>query len=80
MTTSFHEGTSAEAHPHADTPVTVAAQTLHDYARRRTASYPGRAMNRVLTWPARLLPRTTSARVAGSYNRRQRMHEVVDLG
>ncbi|MDX3111749.1 SDR family NAD(P)-dependent oxidoreductase, partial [Nonomuraea angiospora] len=63
----------------ADAPATVAARTLNDYARRRAVSYPGRAVNRALTWPARLLPRTVVARIAGGFNRRLRMHEVVDL-
>jgi uncharacterized protein len=36
-------------------------------------------MDRVLTWPARLLPRTLDARLAGAFNRSQRLHEVVDV-
>ncbi|MGW4958953.1 SDR family NAD(P)-dependent oxidoreductase [Nonomuraea sp. NPDC004186] len=80
IATGFFDGTSATIDSRvADTPATVAARTLDDYARRRAVSYPGRAMNRALTWPARLLPRTVVARIAGGFNRRLRMHEVVDL-
>ncbi|NUW33001.1 SDR family oxidoreductase [Nonomuraea sp. SMC257] len=80
VATGFFDGTSATIDSRAaDTPAIVAARTLDDYARRRAASYPGRAMNRALTWPPRLLPRTVVARVTGNLNRRRRMHEVVDL-
>lgn len=79
MATGFHDGTSATSDPRADTAVVVAAQTLDDYARRRAVSYPGRTRNRMMTWPARLLPRTTAARVAGDFNRRQGMRDVVDM-
>ncbi|PSK89650.1 hypothetical protein CLV63_12544 [Murinocardiopsis flavida] len=79
IATGFFDGTSATINAYADTPAAVAARTLDDYARRRPVSYPGRALNRPLTWPARLLPRTTAARVAGGFNRRLRLHEVVDI-
>ena len=79
MATSFFDGTSAEPDPRADAPAEVAAQVLDDFARGRAASYPGRAANRVLTWPARLLTRRATARAAGAVNRRQRLHEVTDL-
>ncbi|MFC4015734.1 SDR family NAD(P)-dependent oxidoreductase [Nonomuraea purpurea] len=80
IATGFFDGTSATINTRvADAPATVAARTLDDYARRRAVSYPGRAVNRALTWPARLLPRTVVARIAGEFNRRLRMHEVVDL-
>jgi uncharacterized protein len=79
IATGFFDGTSATIDPAADSPETVASQTLDDYARRRLASYPGRGMNRIFTWPARLLPRTTVTRVAGAFNRRLRLHEVVDI-
>ncbi|MEV1247329.1 SDR family NAD(P)-dependent oxidoreductase [Nonomuraea sp. NPDC049750] len=79
IATGFFDGTSAAIDPRADTPATVAARTLDDYARRRPVSYPGRAVNRALTWPARLLPRTVVARITGEFHRRQRLHEVVDL-
>ncbi|MBM2620182.1 SDR family oxidoreductase [Actinoplanes sp. LDG1-06] len=79
IATGFFDGTTATIDPGADTPETVAAQTLDDYARRRPVSYPGRGVNRVMTWPARLLPRTVVARVAAAFNRRQRLHETVDV-
>ena len=80
ISTGFFDGTTATINPAvADTPATIAARTLDDYARRRVASYPGRGFNRVLTWPARLLPRAVVARVAGAFNRRLNLHEVVDV-
>lgn len=79
VATGFFDGTSATIDPRADTPATVAASTLDDYARRRAVSYPGRAVNRAMTWPARLLPRTVVARITGEFNRRQHLHETVDL-
>ncbi|SEG97688.1 hypothetical protein SAMN05444920_11115 [Nonomuraea solani] len=80
IATGFFDGTTATINPRAaDTPANVAARTLNDYARRRAVSYPGRAVNRALTWPARLLPRTAVARITGGFNRSQRLHEVVDL-
>lgn len=78
IATGFFDGTSATIDPAADTPETVAAQTLDDYARRRAVSYPGRGLNRAMTWPARLLPRTVVTRVTGAFNRRQRLHQTVD--
>jgi short-subunit dehydrogenase len=81
IATGFFDGTSATIDAKAaDTPATVAADTLDDYARRRSVSYPGRAVNRAMTWPARLLPRHFTARLAGGFNRRLRLHETVDVG
>lgn len=80
IATGFFDGTTAMIDPRAaDTPERVAAHTLDDYARRRAVSYPGRAVNRSMTWPARLLPRTAVVRIAGALNRRLRLDEVVDL-
>ncbi|ONI74027.1 dehydrogenase [Kribbella sp. ALI-6-A] len=79
VATGFFDGTTATMDPNADTPDTVAADTLDDYARRRAASYPGRTVNRVLTWPARLLPRAALVRIAAAFNRRLRLHEATDL-
>ena len=79
IATGFFDGTSATMDARADAPAVVAARTLDDFTRRRAASYPGRAVTRAMTWPARVLPRTMVARVAGGFNRRQRLHEVVDL-
>ncbi|MET0422512.1 MAG: SDR family oxidoreductase [Actinoplanes sp.] len=77
--TGFFDGTSVTMDPGADAPETVAARTLDDYRRRRGASYPGRTVNRVMTWAARLLPRTTVAQIAGSVSRRQRWDRTVDV-
>lgn len=78
MDTGFFDGTSASVDPRADTPEAIASGTLDDYARGRSVSYPGRTINRVRTWVARLLPRPLVARIAGDFNRRQGMHTVVD--
>ncbi|GAA5133850.1 SDR family NAD(P)-dependent oxidoreductase [Pseudonocardia adelaidensis] len=80
VATGFFDGTSATIDPAADAPEVVASRTLDDYARRRAASYPGRFTTRAMTWPARLLPRTAVTRLSGAFNRRQGLHEVVDLG
>lgn len=80
IATGFFDGTTATIDPRAtDTPEYVAARTLDDYTRRRSVSYPGRALTRALTWVARPLPRTAVVRVAGMLNRRLRLHEVVDV-
>jgi short-subunit dehydrogenase len=80
IATGFFDGTTATIDPRAaDTPETVAARTLDDYARRRAVSYPGRAVNRAMTWPARLLPRTVVVRITGALNRRLHLDEVVDV-
>ena len=79
IATGFFDGTTATIGHGADTPETVAAATLDDFARRRSVSYPGRAVNRIMTWPARLLPRGATARVTRAFNRRLHLHEVVDL-
>ncbi|KOV82582.1 dehydrogenase [Nocardia sp. NRRL S-836] len=80
IATGFFDGTSATIDPaFADLPDVVARRLLDDYARRRAVSYPGRAVNRGMTWAARLLPRTAVTRVTGALNRRLRLHQVVDL-
>ncbi|MEU3309291.1 SDR family oxidoreductase [Nocardiopsis sp. NPDC006832] len=79
IATGFFDGTSMTIPPTADAPVSVAAGILDDYARRRAVSYPGRSVFRAMTWASRLLPRTVAVRVAGAFNRRLHLHEVVDL-
>ena len=80
IATGFFDGTSVTIDPRAaDTPATIAARTLDDYARRRAVSYPGRGVNRAMTWVPRLLPRSAVTRLTGAFNRWLRMHEVVDL-
>ncbi|AOS64541.1 SDR family NAD(P)-dependent oxidoreductase [Actinoalloteichus hymeniacidonis] len=80
IATGFFDGTSAEIRSGADKPATIAARTLDDYTRRRAASYPGALLNRITTWPARLLPRTAVARITGKLNRTLRLDKVVDVG
>ena len=78
--TGFFDGTTAKINPaFADTPASVAARTLNDFARGRTVSYPGRGATRAMTWTARVLPRTVVARLAGALNRRLHLHEVTDV-
>ncbi|HWU57596.1 MAG TPA: SDR family oxidoreductase [Microbacteriaceae bacterium] len=77
--TGFFDGTSAVMEPKAaDSPESVATRTLDDFARGKTASYPGRWSTRVTTWAARVLPRTTIARLTGRLNRVNGFHDVVD--
>jgi short-subunit dehydrogenase len=77
--TGFFDGISATMQSGADTPERIAARTLDDYAKRRAASYPGRARYRVITWVGRVLPRVAVARLTGTVNRRLRYDEVVDV-
>ncbi|HEV6953966.1 MAG TPA: SDR family NAD(P)-dependent oxidoreductase [Promicromonospora sp.] len=68
--TDFFAGTTHTMNPRRiDAPADVARRTLDDYARRRSASYPGRPLNRIGSWLPRFLPRTTTARVAAWVNR-----------
>ncbi|GLY97255.1 SDR family NAD(P)-dependent oxidoreductase [Actinoplanes sp. NBRC 103695] len=78
MQTSFGEGSTAPIAAWAEKPELIAAQTLDDYARGRAASYPGRAVNRALTWPSRLVPRTTSARLSASFARKRGLNQVTE--
>jgi uncharacterized protein len=79
--TGFFDGTTASMDPgRTDSPATVAAGTLDDFARGRSLSYPGRASNRAGTWVARLLPRATVARITGHLNRGAGFDDVRDLG
>ncbi|MBP2335679.1 short-subunit dehydrogenase [Saccharothrix coeruleofusca] len=77
--TNFFDGTSAEiAAGLADSAEDVAEDVLDDYARGRTASYPGRAVNRVGTFVARALPRRTVTRLTGALNRKLGFHLAQD--
>ncbi|MFI5937399.1 SDR family NAD(P)-dependent oxidoreductase [Actinoplanes sp. NPDC051494] len=78
--TGFFDGTTATMDPRfTDTPRSVAARTLDDFARGRAASYPGRPLNRVTTWIGRLVPRTWAARAGAAVNRRVGLHDVHDV-
>jgi len=79
MDTTFGEGATAPVAPKADQPSEVATRALDDFARGRAASYPGSVMNRVLTWPSRVLPRVMVARVATAYARKRGLDKVVEL-
>ena len=80
IATGFFDGTTATIDARvADSPESVAARTLDDYTRRRAASYPGRAVTRAITWPARFLSRTAVTRLTGALNRRLGFPEVVDV-
>ncbi|MGV9797244.1 SDR family NAD(P)-dependent oxidoreductase [Mycobacterium sp. NPDC003449] len=76
--TGFFDRTTATIQSGADTPERIATRTLDDYAKRRSASYPGHPRIRVVSWLPRVLPRATTARLAGAVNRKQRYDEVVD--
>ncbi|MFF5563700.1 SDR family NAD(P)-dependent oxidoreductase [Streptomyces sp. NPDC012623] len=78
--TGFFDTTTAVMDPRVtDSPESVAARTLDDFARGRAASYPGRALHRWSTWLPRLLPRTTVTRVVAAINRRAGFHDVRDV-
>jgi uncharacterized protein len=78
--TSFFDDTTASLHQALlDTPARIAADTLDDYARRRTASYPGRFTNRTSTTVSRFLPRTTVTKLTAALNRKLGLHESHDL-
>ncbi|MBE1878347.1 SDR family NAD(P)-dependent oxidoreductase [Myceligenerans pegani] len=74
-TTFFDGATRADGTPYTmdpritDSADTVARRTLDDFARGRSASYPGRRLNQIASWLPRYLPRTTTARLTGKLNR-----------
>ncbi|SFJ58379.1 SDR family NAD(P)-dependent oxidoreductase [Amycolatopsis sacchari] len=77
--TGFFDGTTATIDPRfADSPESVAAKTLDDFARGRTVSYPGRLVHRVATWAPRALPRRAVTRITGGLNRHNGLHEAAD--
>ncbi|GAA1639632.1 SDR family NAD(P)-dependent oxidoreductase [Actinoplanes couchii] len=78
--TSFFDTSTMEVNPaFSDTPDRVAADILDDYARRHTASYPGRFTNQAMTVVARFLPRRTVTKLAAALNRKLGLHEARDL-
>ena len=77
--TGFFDGTSATMDPRVtDSPESVAARTLDDFARGRTASYPGRTVSRLFTVAARLLPRRTVTGAVAALNRKLGFDVVTD--
>ena len=77
--TGFFDTTSHTMDPRVvDSPERVASATLDDFARGRSASYPGRLTNRIGSWASRFLPRTTTARIAGRLNRTIGLDAVRD--
>ncbi|MEV7423622.1 MULTISPECIES: SDR family NAD(P)-dependent oxidoreductase [unclassified Streptomyces] len=78
--TGFFDSTTAVMDPRVtDSPESVAARTLDDFARGRAASYPGRALHRWTTWAPRLLPRTAVTRAVAAVNRKAGFHDVQDV-
>lgn len=77
--TGFFEGTTAVLDPHAVSPERIATRTLDDFARGRSISFPGAGSDRVLAAASRFLPRTTVARLSGTFNRRSGHDQVCDL-
>ncbi len=76
--TGFFDGTTATMQTGADNPERIAARTLDDYTRRRSASYPGQARYRAMTWLGRVMPRVAVGRLTGAVNRRLGYDMVVD--
>ncbi|MGB3480936.1 MAG: SDR family oxidoreductase [Mycobacterium sp.] len=77
--TGFFDGTTATMQSGADTPERIATRTLDDYAKRRSASYPGQRRYRLITLLGRILPRVVTTRITGTLNRRLRFDEVTDV-
>jgi uncharacterized protein len=48
----------------------VASRTLKDFERGTVVSYPGRTSVRILTWAARLLPRSTAVKIAALFSKK----------
>ncbi|MFJ3406491.1 SDR family NAD(P)-dependent oxidoreductase [Promicromonospora sp. NPDC090134] len=68
--TAFFEGTTHTMDRRfVDSPDDVARRTLDDFARGRSASYPGQRLNQVASWLPRILPRTATTRITGKLNR-----------
>jgi len=77
--TSFFDGSTATLQAaRLDTPEKVAADTLDDYTRRRTASYPGRFTNHASTTVSRFLPRKAVMKLTATLNRKLGLHESRD--
>ncbi|MDX8147377.1 SDR family oxidoreductase [Lentzea sp. BCCO 10_0061] len=78
--TGFFDGTTATMDPRVtDSPESVAARTLDDYARGRIASYPGRGVNRLTTLVARVMPRRAVTNAVAALNRKLGLDVVTDL-
>ncbi|MET8758710.1 SDR family oxidoreductase [Lentzea sp. NPDC004782] len=78
--TGFFDGTTATMDARVtDSPESVAARTLDDFARGRVTSYPGRTAHRLITLVARVLPRRTVARAAAALNRKLGFDAAADL-
>ncbi|HEY0759643.1 MAG TPA: SDR family oxidoreductase [Acidisarcina sp.] len=53
-----------------DTAEFVAQKTLRDFERGKVVSYPGRTSVRVLSWSARLIPRSTAVKIAALFSKK----------
>jgi short-subunit dehydrogenase len=77
--TGFFDGTSATMDPRVtDSPESVAARTLDDFARGRVVSYPGRAVNRLVSLVPRVMPRRVVTGTVAALNRRLGFDVVTD--
>ncbi|MFD4640175.1 SDR family NAD(P)-dependent oxidoreductase [Lentzea sp. NPDC058436] len=79
VATGFLDGTTAKISHAADSPATIAARTLDDFARGRHASYPGSWFYRVQTWAGRVLPRRRAAALGAVLNRKLGFDHVSDV-
>ncbi|MET9227873.1 SDR family oxidoreductase [Lentzea sp. NPDC003310] len=78
--TGFFDGTTAKMDPRVtDSAESVAVRTLDDFARGRTASYPGRGTSRLATLVARVMPRRTVTNAVAALNRKLGLDVVADL-
>lgn len=78
--TGFFDGTTATMDARVtDSPESVAARTLDDFARGRTASYPGRTVHRLTTLVARVLPRRAVTRLVATFNHKLGYDVAADV-
>jgi short-subunit dehydrogenase len=80
VATGFFDGTTVTTHAGlTDSPESIAVRTLDDFMRGRAASYPGRAVHRLTTLVARVLPRRTTARAYAALSRKLGYATAADL-
>ncbi|MFE5112040.1 SDR family NAD(P)-dependent oxidoreductase [Streptomyces sp. NPDC056663] len=79
VATGFFEGTTAAVTAKAVTPTRIAANILDDFARGRSASFPGQLSDRANVFASRILPRTTVSRIVGNLNRRNGYNHATDI-
>ncbi|WP_028808451.1 SDR family oxidoreductase [Streptomyces canus] len=77
--TGFFDGTTAKLNPKAVTPERIAAKSLLDFERGRTASFPGGLNDRANALASRFLTRKRVVRISASFNRKSGLDAVSDV-